>query len=255
MLRPSSLKTTSWSAAIAEFMKARWCARGRCWAQERFLTRSTPLYDLVRGEVYRATPDSALEVPEGAVVVPGSRAVKKGAAAELGISLYTPVIVKYRDEKTDRGIELEDWLTVIHRNDVDATRQAFAFRQRTEPRPKRGDASVRNTWLFTDADGEPSARPRDRPESALDSGLSHRLRSVLHGISAGQCDHFHPTRMRRPDSGGRVFDHQTLPGFTPKSSAPFKYGSGCGFPVATSSAATSTFGTGIPASRSRALAR
>jgi 2,3,4,5-tetrahydropyridine-2,6-dicarboxylate N-succinyltransferase len=74
------------------------------------LTRSTPLYDLVRGEVYRATAESGLEVPEGAVVVPGSRAVKKGAAAKLGISLYTPVIVKYRDEKTDRGIELEDWL-------------------------------------------------------------------------------------------------------------------------------------------------
>jgi 2,3,4,5-tetrahydropyridine-2-carboxylate N-succinyltransferase len=74
------------------------------------LTRSTPLYDLVRGEVYRATAESPLEVPEGAVVVPGSRAVKKGTAADLGISLYTPVIVKYRDEKTDRGIELEDWL-------------------------------------------------------------------------------------------------------------------------------------------------
>jgi 2,3,4,5-tetrahydropyridine-2-carboxylate N-succinyltransferase len=74
------------------------------------LTRSTPLYDLVRNEVYRATPDAPLEVPEGAVVVPGSRAVRKGAAAEVGISLYTPVIVKYRDEKTDRGIELEDWL-------------------------------------------------------------------------------------------------------------------------------------------------
>ena len=66
--------------------------------------------DLVRNEVYRATADAPLEVPEGAVVVPGSRAVKKGAAAEMGISLYTPVIVKYRDEKTDRGIELEDWL-------------------------------------------------------------------------------------------------------------------------------------------------
>lgn len=74
------------------------------------LTRSTPLYDLVRGEVHRATPEAPLEVPEGAVVVPGSRAVKKGAAAELGISLYTPVIVKYRDDKTDRGIELEEWL-------------------------------------------------------------------------------------------------------------------------------------------------
>jgi 2,3,4,5-tetrahydropyridine-2-carboxylate N-succinyltransferase len=74
------------------------------------LTRSTPLYDLVRNEVYRATAESPLEVPEGAVVVPGSRAVKKGVAADMGISLYTPVIVKYRDEKTDRGIELEDWL-------------------------------------------------------------------------------------------------------------------------------------------------
>jgi 2,3,4,5-tetrahydropyridine-2,6-dicarboxylate N-succinyltransferase len=74
------------------------------------LTRSTPLYDLVRGEVYRATPDHPLEVPENAVVVPGSRAVTKGKGAEWKLSLYTPVIVKYRDEKTERGIELEDWL-------------------------------------------------------------------------------------------------------------------------------------------------
>jgi 2,3,4,5-tetrahydropyridine-2-carboxylate N-succinyltransferase len=74
------------------------------------LTRSTPLYDLVRGEVYRATAEHPLEVPENAVVVPGSRAVKKGAAADWNLSLYTPVIVKYRDEKTDRGIELEEWL-------------------------------------------------------------------------------------------------------------------------------------------------
>ncbi len=74
------------------------------------LTRSTPLYDLVRGEVYRAAEEKPLEVPEGAVVVPGSRAVNKGKAAEWGISLYTPVIVKYRDEKTAKGVELEDWL-------------------------------------------------------------------------------------------------------------------------------------------------
>jgi 2,3,4,5-tetrahydropyridine-2-carboxylate N-succinyltransferase len=74
------------------------------------LTRSTPLYDMVRGEVYRAESDQPLEVPENAVVVPGSRAVKKGPAAEWNLSLYTPVIVKYRDEKTDRGIELEEWL-------------------------------------------------------------------------------------------------------------------------------------------------
>ena len=75
------------------------------------LTRSTPLYDLVRSEVYRATADSPLEVPENAVVVPGSRAVKQERGPwGWNLSLYTPVIVKYRDEKTDRGIELEDWL-------------------------------------------------------------------------------------------------------------------------------------------------
>ena len=76
------------------------------------LTRSTPLYDLVRGEIYRATPEHPLEVPENAVVVPGSRAVKKGKGKsdDWNLSLYTPVIVKYRDEKTERGIELEEWL-------------------------------------------------------------------------------------------------------------------------------------------------
>jgi len=74
------------------------------------LTRSTPLYDLVRGLIYRASAEQPLEVPENAVVVPGSRAVKNGKGAEWNLSLYTPVIVKYRDEKTERGIELEDWL-------------------------------------------------------------------------------------------------------------------------------------------------
>ena len=76
------------------------------------LTRSTPLYDLVRGEIYRASAGQPLKVPESAVVVPGSRAVTKGKGkpGEWNLSLYTPVIVKYRDEKTERGIELEDWL-------------------------------------------------------------------------------------------------------------------------------------------------
>ena len=74
------------------------------------LTRSTPIFDLVRGEIYRSTADQPLVVPEKAVVVPGSRAITKGKGAEWGLSLYTPVIVKYRDEKTDRGVELEDIL-------------------------------------------------------------------------------------------------------------------------------------------------
>src|SRR3954467_8351929 len=74
------------------------------------LTRSTPLYDLVNGEIYRSGPDGPLVVPEGAVVVPGSRAITRGKGQEWGLSLYSPVIVKYRDDKTERGVELEDVL-------------------------------------------------------------------------------------------------------------------------------------------------
>ena len=74
------------------------------------LTRATPVYDIVRDEVYRSSADSPLVIPENAVVVPGSRAITKGKAAEWGLSLYTPVIVKYRDEKTQGSIELEDLL-------------------------------------------------------------------------------------------------------------------------------------------------
>jgi 2,3,4,5-tetrahydropyridine-2-carboxylate N-succinyltransferase len=74
------------------------------------LTRSTPLFDIVNDQIYRAQGDQPLVVPENAVVIPGSRAATKGMAKEWGLSLYTPVIVKYRDEKTDRGVELEDIL-------------------------------------------------------------------------------------------------------------------------------------------------
>jgi 2,3,4,5-tetrahydropyridine-2,6-dicarboxylate N-succinyltransferase len=74
------------------------------------LTRGTPVYDLVRGEVYKATAEMPLIIPEGAVVVPGSRAITKGKGAEWGLSLATPVIVKYRDEKTELSLTLEDLL-------------------------------------------------------------------------------------------------------------------------------------------------
>lgn len=74
------------------------------------LTRGTPVYDLVKGEVYKATTDSPLVIPEGAVVVPGSRSVSKGKGAEWGLSIAAPVIVKYRDEKTELSLVLEDVL-------------------------------------------------------------------------------------------------------------------------------------------------
>ena len=84
--------------------------RGAVLGSGVILTRSTPLYDVVRGEVYKSSADKPLTVPENAVVVPGSRAITKGKAAEWSLSLYTPVIVKYRDEKTDASVELEDLL-------------------------------------------------------------------------------------------------------------------------------------------------
>ncbi len=74
------------------------------------LTRSTPVYDLVRKTIHRATDELPLVIPEEAVVVPGSRAVSKRAGKDWGLSLYTPVIVKYRDASTDERVQLEDWL-------------------------------------------------------------------------------------------------------------------------------------------------
>ncbi|HYL73491.1 MAG TPA: 2,3,4,5-tetrahydropyridine-2,6-dicarboxylate N-succinyltransferase [Bryobacteraceae bacterium] len=74
------------------------------------LNRSTPVYDVVRGEIHSASGDEPLVIPENAVVVPGSRAIASGPGKDWGISLTTPVIVKYRDAKTDTKIQLEDLL-------------------------------------------------------------------------------------------------------------------------------------------------
>jgi 2,3,4,5-tetrahydropyridine-2-carboxylate N-succinyltransferase len=74
------------------------------------LNRSTPVYDVVRGEIRRATDDDPLMIPEDAVVVAGSRAITSGPGLDWGLSLYTPVIVKYRDSKTDTKIQLEHLL-------------------------------------------------------------------------------------------------------------------------------------------------
>ncbi len=74
------------------------------------LTRGTPVYDLERETVHRASAERPLEIPENAVVVPGARIVKSKWGREQGISLQTPVIVKYRDDKTDAATALEAWL-------------------------------------------------------------------------------------------------------------------------------------------------
>jgi 2,3,4,5-tetrahydropyridine-2-carboxylate N-succinyltransferase len=84
--------------------------RGAVLAAGTILTRGTPVFDLVHGTILRATDESPLIIPENAVVVPGSRAVSKGKGQEWGLSLYAPVIVKYRDEKTDLSTTLEDLL-------------------------------------------------------------------------------------------------------------------------------------------------
>jgi 2,3,4,5-tetrahydropyridine-2-carboxylate N-succinyltransferase len=83
--------------------------RGAVLGAGTILTRSTPLFDVVRGAVYRSSADTPLIVPEDAVVVPGSRKLDRGHA-EWGLSLYAPVIIKYRDEKTDASAALEELL-------------------------------------------------------------------------------------------------------------------------------------------------
>ena len=74
------------------------------------ITGSTPVFDLVREQMYRRKGNAPLEIPAGAVVVPGARAVQSEKGREWGLSLYAPVIVKYRDAKTDAATQLEDVL-------------------------------------------------------------------------------------------------------------------------------------------------
>ena len=74
------------------------------------LTGSTPIYDLPKARIIRPEGDAPLVVPEGAVVVPGARAVTQGMGPQWSLSLSTPVIVKYRDEKTDARTSLEEWV-------------------------------------------------------------------------------------------------------------------------------------------------
>ena len=74
------------------------------------LTGSTPIYDLTNGSIIEPAPGRPIVVPEGAVVVPGSRPVTAGKGREWGLSVYTPVIVKYRDERTDARTALEQWI-------------------------------------------------------------------------------------------------------------------------------------------------
>src|SRR5918994_1062017 len=79
-------------------------------ASGTILTGSTPVFDLVRGEIYQRSGDGPLEIPAGAVVVPGARAVTTERGRDWGLSLYAAIIVKYRDEKTDTAVRLEDYL-------------------------------------------------------------------------------------------------------------------------------------------------
>jgi 2,3,4,5-tetrahydropyridine-2-carboxylate N-succinyltransferase len=74
------------------------------------LNHSTPVYDVVRGAVYIAAEDKPLIIPEKAVVVPGTRPINRGQGKDWGLSLYAPVIVKYRNAKTDLRTQLEDLL-------------------------------------------------------------------------------------------------------------------------------------------------
>jgi len=74
------------------------------------LTRSTPVFDLVNNRIIKSDGEKPLEIPSGAVVVQGSRAITSGFGKENNLSIYAPIIVKYRDERTDAATKLEDYL-------------------------------------------------------------------------------------------------------------------------------------------------
>ena len=74
------------------------------------LTAGTVVFDLVRDRAYARNGDAPLEIPPGAVVVPGTRPVRSGPGRREGLQLYTPVIVKYRDDKTDLSVKIEQLL-------------------------------------------------------------------------------------------------------------------------------------------------
>ena len=84
--------------------------RGAVLAAGVILTRGTPVHDLTQEKVLRAEGEQPLEIPEGAVVIPGSRPITSGYGKSQGLSVYTPIIVKYRDWKTEESVKLEDLL-------------------------------------------------------------------------------------------------------------------------------------------------
>jgi 2,3,4,5-tetrahydropyridine-2,6-dicarboxylate N-succinyltransferase len=84
--------------------------RGAILAAGVILTRGTPVVDLVKEETYRATEEAPLEIPENAVVVAGTRPIRSAFGQAQGLSVYTPIIVKYRDPKTEKSVKLEEWL-------------------------------------------------------------------------------------------------------------------------------------------------
>ena len=79
-------------------------------ASGTILTASTPIYDITNGAIIKAAPGEPLVVPEGAVVVPGSRPIHTGHGKDWQLSVATPIIVKYRDEKTSARTALEEWI-------------------------------------------------------------------------------------------------------------------------------------------------
>ena len=85
-------------------------ARARCSRAGTILTGSTPIYDLPNERIIEPEAGQPLIVPEGAVVVPGTRPITSGRGREWGLSLATPIIVKYRDEQTDARTALEAWI-------------------------------------------------------------------------------------------------------------------------------------------------
>lgn len=109
-LRPVVIEDEVVVGGNAGVFEGTWVGRRAVIAPGVNLTASTPVYDLVKEVIYRAEPGSPLSIPAGAVVVPGSRPASGKLAEDHGLQLYAPVIVKYRDERTNAATALEEAL-------------------------------------------------------------------------------------------------------------------------------------------------
>ena len=138
------------------------------------ITGSTPVYDLPNDRIIEPVAGQPVIVPEGAVVVPGSRAGHSGRGREWGLSLATPVIVKYRDERTSARTALEAWIRLDGCR-VRARARSTSIRPRAESRQRGSGCAARSRGSATRVERQPVGDGRFNVFARLDQPLSGLL--------------------------------------------------------------------------------